>query len=320
MRKMKKAWLTIPAVLLFAALLTGCGDVMVMDPKGPIGAAQKELIWITIILCGVILVPVLALTAYIVVRYRDKEGNTAKYQPNWSHSNVLETIWWTIPVVIIAILAVITVRYTYELEPSKPIVSEKEEMVVQVTSLDWKWLFKYPEQDIATVNYLYIPEDRPIRFELTADAPMNSFWIPQLGGQIYAMSGMAMTLYLQADEPGTYYGSGANFSGERFADMTFYATALPQGEFDAWVDNIKSTSPALTMEDYAVLAQPGSANVQSFSDFPDGLFQDIVTKYVVDGDNPHAGHGAASHEPANAGESEQARDEAHDEAHAHSNH
>lgn len=298
----KKAWLTIPAVLLFAALLSGCGDAMVLDPKGPIGAAQKDLIWISAILCGVILVPVLALTAFIVFRYRDTAGNTATYRPNWSHNTALETIWWIIPIVIIAILAVVTVRYTHELEPSKPLVSEKEELVVQVTSLDWKWLFQYPEQGIATVNYLYIPEGVPIRFELTSDAPMNSFWIPQLGGQIYTMSGMAMTLYLQADEPDTYYGSGANFSGKHFADMKFYATAVPEDEFDAWVEEIRATSPELTREGYEALAQKGTTHVQSFSAIPEGLFADIVTKYVVDGNDPHAGHGAARRPAAEADE------------------
>ena len=297
-----KFGLALPAMLLLtAAILTGCGDAMVFDPKGPIAAQQKDLIYISTLLCVVILVPVLALTAYIVVRYRDRQDNDAPYDPNWSHSTKLEVVWWTIPIVIIAILAAVTVRYTHALEPSKPIVSEKEELVVQVTSLDWKWLFQYPEQDIATVNYLYIPEDRPIRFELTSDAPMNSFWIPQLGGQIYTMSGMAMTLYLQADEPGVYYGSGANFSGEHFADMTFHATAVPQDEFDAWVEQVKSTSEPLTVEGYETLRQPGKAQVHQYAGIPESLFHDIVTKYVVDGQNPHAGHGAST-EPRDAAE------------------
>jgi len=287
-----KFGLALPAMLLLTLLLSGCSDAMVLDPKGPIGAAQKDLIYISTILCLVVLVPVLALTAYIVYRYRDRKDNDAPYEPTWSHSTKLETIWWAIPIVIIAILAVITVRYTHALEPSKPIASDKEELVVQVTSLDWKWLFQYPEQDIATVNYLYLPEDVPVRFELTSDAPMNSFWVPQLGGQIYTMSGMAMTLYLLADEPGTYYGSGANFSGEHFADMTFYATAVPQDEFDAWVEQVKSTSKPLTLEGYDALRQPGTANVQSFSGIPEGLFHDIVTRYVVDGQSAHGAHGS----------------------------
>jgi len=308
-----KYGLALPALLvLAAAVLSGCGDAMVLDPKGPIGEAQKDLIYISTLLCLIVLVPVLGLTAYIVFRYRDKRDNDAPYDPNWSHSTRLETIWWTVPIVIIAILAAITVRYTHELEPSKPIVSEKEELVVQVTSLDWKWLFQYPEQGIATVNYLYIPEDVPIRFELTSDAPMNSFWIPQLGGQIYTMSGMAMTLYLQADEAGTYYGSGANFSGEHFADMTFYATAVPQAEFDAWVEEVKATSSPLTLEGYEALAKPSTTTVQSYSAIPEGLFHSIVTKYAVGG-SAHAGHGAHGAHGA-AGDAAPSSDEPADSA------
>ena len=315
-----KFGLALPAMLLLtAAILTGCGDAMVFDPKGPIAAQQRDLIYISMLLCVVILVPVLALTAYIVVRYRDRKDNDAPYEPNWSHNTKLEIVWWTIPIVIIAILAVVTVRYTYALEPSKPIVSEKEALVVQVTSLDWKWLFQYPEQDIATVNYLYIPEDRPIRFELTSDAPMNSFWIPQLGGQIYTMSGMAMTLNLQADEPGVYYGSGANFSGEHFADMTFYATAVPQDEFDAWVEQVKATSGPLTAEGYETLRQPGTSSVQQFAGIPDDLFHDIVTKYVVDGHNPHAGHGSST-EPQEADDDANAEAAAETTEHGHDAH
>jgi cytochrome o ubiquinol oxidase subunit 2 len=294
LRNRLKTWLTIPAVLLFsAALLSGCGQAMVLDPKGPIAAAQKDLIMISTILCAAILVPVLVLTAYIVYRYRERPESTAKYQPNWAHSTLLETIWWVIPILMIAVLAVITVRYTQELEPSKPIGSEEKELVVQVTSLDWKWLFQYPEQGIATVNYLYIPEDVPVRFELTSDAPMNSFWIPQLGGQIYTMSGMAMTLYLQADEAGTYFGSGANFSGEHFAKMSFKVNAVSEGEFEAWVESVKASAPALTDEGYEALALPGTTEKQSFSAIPKDLFHRTVTKYASHGIGTHGGHEAA---------------------------
>jgi len=301
----------LPALLLAAsALLAGCGDAMVLDPKGPIGEAQKDLIYISTLLCVVILVPVLALTAFIVVRYRERPNSPATYRPNWAHSGVLETVWWIVPVAIIAALAVVTVRGTYALEPSKPIASEREELVVQVTSLDWKWLFQYPEQGIATVNYLYIPEDVPIRFELTSDAPMNSFWIPQLGGQIYTMSGMAMTLYLQADEPGTYYGSGANFSGEHFADMTFYATATSQEQFDAWVAEVKAGSPALTYEGYEALAAPGTTNVQSFSAIPDDLFEQTVAKYAVGG-HAHGSPAAPESHPKGSNPTDSERPESH---------
>jgi len=271
------------ALLAMAALVvltSGCGERMiVMNPKGPIGEQQRDLIIITTLLCAVIIVPVLIMTAVIIWRYRERKGSKAAYKPEWEHSTKLEVIWWTIPIVIIAILGTITVKYTYDLEPSKPIASEEETLTIQVTSLDWKWLFIYPEQDIATVNYVRFPEDVPVRFELTSDAPMNSFWIPQLGGQIYTMSGMAMTLHLQADEQGKYLGSGANFSGKDFAKMRFTAEATSQGAFDEWVEDIRGASPALTMEGYKALAAPGTSDVRTFAGTPEDLFQQIVTKY-----------------------------------------
>ncbi|WP_199615386.1 ubiquinol oxidase subunit II [Paenibacillus alkalitolerans] len=277
-------------LLLTVVLTSGCsGQFVVLDPKGPIGDAQRDLIVFATLLCAVVIVPVLILTAIIVWRYRDKPGSKASYKPEWEHSAKLETIWWGIPVVIIIILAAVTVKYTYALEPSKPIVSEKDPITIQVTSLDWKWLFMYPEQGIATVNYLSIPEDVPVRFELTSDAPMNSFWIPQLGGQIYTMSGMAMTLYLQADEAGDYFGSGANFSGEHYAKMRFDVKAMPQEQFDAWVREVKATSSELTKDGYEALAEPGVSEQQSFSAFPEQLFREIVTKYAPSGSHHHGG-------------------------------
>ncbi|TXK71246.1 ubiquinol oxidase subunit II [Paenibacillus sp. N3.4] len=289
-RKLVQAILPFMMIAMIA-VLAGCSDqAMVLNPKGPIGAQQRDLMMISSVLCAVILVPVLALTAWIVWRYRDKEGNKASYRPNWAHSTTLETIWWSIPIIIIVTLAVVTIRYTYALEPSKPLVSSKAPVTVQVTSLDWKWLFTYPELGIATVNYLQIPEGTPIKFELTSDAPMNSFWVPQLGGQIYTMSGMAMTLYLQADEIGHYFGTGANFSGEHFADMTFDVNATSQADFDAFVAKTKQVNTALTMESYTALAKPGKSGVQYFSSIPDGLFQYIVTKYT--NGQTHSGHGS----------------------------
>jgi len=271
--------------LLIVTVLSGCSmeQVIVLDPKGPIGESQKDLIYISMLLCLVILVPVLLLTVFIVWRYRDKPGSKASYKPNWAHSFKLEAVWWGIPIVVIIILGAITVKYTYDLEPSKPIASEKKPITIQVTSLDWKWLFKYPDEDIATVNYLQIPEDVPIRFQLTSDTAMNSFWIPQLGGQMYTMSGMAMTLYLQADEPGEYFGSGANFTGRDFAKMTFTVKATSEDEYKAWVEDVKKTAPALTMDGFVKLTEPGTSGKQFFSSFPENLFEKVMTQYTVDG-------------------------------------
>ncbi|OCT14423.1 cytochrome ubiquinol oxidase subunit II [Paenibacillus pectinilyticus] len=279
-RKLVQAGMLFTMVAIIT-LLSGCGhQAMVLDPKGPVGAQQRDLIVIATILCAIILVPVLALTAWIVWRYRDKKGNKASYKPNWSHSTSLEVVWWAVPIIIIVALAVVTVKYTYALNPSKPLKSDKEAITIQVTSLDWKWLFTYPEQGIATVNYLQIPEDTPIKFELTSDAPMNSFWIPQLGGQIYTMSGMKMTLYLQADEIGHYFGTGANFSGEHFADMTFDVNTTSRADFDTFVAKTKNVPTKLTDETYKELSMPGKSGVRYFSSIPDDLFDRTVMKYM----------------------------------------
>lgn len=270
------------ALAVMAIVMTGCGaaDWGVLDPKGQIGKQQLDLIVISTVLCLVVVVPVLVLTAVIVWRYRIKSNSKAKYDPNWSHSTKLEAIWWGVPIVIILALAIITAIYTYKLEPSKPLEHEAEPITIQVVSLDWKWLFLYPEQGIATVGYVQFPEDVPVHFQLTSDAPMNSFWIPQLGGQIYTMSGMAMSLHLIADEPGEYMGSGANFSGKDFAKMQFTAKASSQQEFDDWVKSVKSSSSEMTKVGYDELAKPGvTEKGVSYSAFPEGLFDQIVHKY-----------------------------------------
>ncbi|QAY68521.1 ubiquinol oxidase subunit II [Paenibacillus protaetiae] len=272
--------------MVMAVMLSGCsGQYLVLDPKGPIGESQRDLIYISAILCAVILVPVLIMTAVIVWRYRENNKKVA-YKPKWEHSTKLETLVWGVPTVIIIILAAFTIKYTYDLEPSKAIASEHEPVTIEVTSLDWKWLFTYPDEGIATVNYLKFPEGVPIRFHLTSDQAMNSFWIPQLGGQIYTMSGMAMTLYLQADEAGEYYGSGANFTGEDFSKMTFKADAVSNEDYNAWVQQVKSSSPELTMDGYHKLAEKGTSDEQSFSSFPKGLFQQIVMQYMNGSDMP----------------------------------
>ncbi|PYI57243.1 ubiquinol oxidase subunit II [Paenibacillus flagellatus] len=305
-----RRWFAALSLMAMTLIASGCSDkLIVLDPKGPVGAQQRDLIYISTALCLIVVVPVLILTAIIVWRYRERASHKAAYEPEWEHNTKLETIWWGIPIVIIAILGFVTVKYTHILEPSRPLASaaQQKPLTIQVTSLDWKWLFYYPEQGIATVNYVQFPEDKPIKFVLTSDAPMNSFWIPQLGGQIYTMSGMAMTLNLQADEPGDYFGSGANFSGKDFAKMRFTARATSQAQFDEWVAGVKSKEPALTEEGYKQLATPGVSEVRSFSSFPKGLFEQTVTKYAAShrhggtpaqsNDGGHAGHGQSNPNP-----------------------
>jgi cytochrome aa3-600 menaquinol oxidase subunit II len=264
--------------LLSMVLLAGCekDKFLVFNPKGPVAEQELELIIISVILCAIIIIPVLGIFVYITLKYRDKPGNTAPYRPEWDDSKVLEVVWWGIPIVIIAILGVFTAKTTINL--TKPPVTDVKPIVVQVTSLDWKWMFTYPDKKVATVNYAEIPAGVPVQFVLTSDAPMNSFWVPELGGQEYTMPGMAMGLWLQADKPGEYFGSGANFTGKGFAHMQFRVKAVKQSEFDKWADGIKKSSPALTKDGYKKLSKPSTEKELSFSSYPKGLYQDIVNK------------------------------------------
>lgn len=264
--------------LLGPVLLASCdrSKYIVLDPKGPVGRQELDLIIISVILCAVIIIPVLAIFIYILVRYKDRPGNKSPYQPEWEDSKLLEIVWWGIPVIIIAILGIYTAKITLNL--TKPPIKDVKPVVVQVTSLDWKWLFTYPGQKVATVNYAVIPAGVPIQFVLTSDAPMNSFWVPQLGGQEYSMPGMSMGLWLQADKPGEYFGSGANFTGRGFAHMQFKVRAVSQADFNKWAAGLKKSSPALTKAGYTDLSKPGNVTELSFSSYPKNLYENIVNK------------------------------------------
>jgi cytochrome o ubiquinol oxidase subunit 2 len=206
-------------VALFAVLMNG-HNIAVLDPAGIIGSKQKELILFTTLLGVFVVIPVLVLLFGVAWKYR--EGNTnARYTPNVGGNRKLEILWWGIPAIIILVLSIVTWKSSHELDPYKELSGTKEHMMVQVISLQWKWLFIYPDLGIASINYLPFPDQTPMHFQITSDAPMNSFWIPNLGGQVYAMSGMSTELHLQADNPGIYRGSSANISGAGFAHMNF---------------------------------------------------------------------------------------------------
>jgi cytochrome aa3-600 menaquinol oxidase subunit II len=288
--------------MLASVMLAGCGsEYVVLNPKGPVAQTQYELILLSVLLVAIIFVPVVGLTAFIVYRYRDKPNSKASYKPNWDHSTTLEVIWWSIPVVIIAILGYFTVRDIYALKESPN--KEVEPITIQVTALEWKWMFTYPEQDIATVNHLKIPAGVPVKFLVSADGPMNSFWVPSLGGQIYAMGGMATELYLQADEPGVFNGFGANFTGEGFAHMQFDVTATTQEEFDQWVTEVKASESALTKEGYDELRKQGLSETLTYSAFPEGLFEEIVAKYSHGHPSVVGGNNVGSFSDQHSGES-----------------
>jgi len=263
-----------------ASLLFLCTtDIAVLNPKGLIGEKEKALMLTTNILMLIVVIPVLILTFWIAWKYRI-ENKKAEYTPNWDHSLLAESIWWGIPCAIIIVLGAINWKACYELDPFNPIKSDIKPLTIQVVALRWKWLFIYPEQKIATVGFIQFPEKTPIVFEITADAPMNSFWIPELGGQIYAMPGMRSHLNLISNEVGSFRGSSANLSGKGFAGMTFLATATTKEDFDQWVLSVQESPDTLNLELYHKLTQPSEYNPKtSYNLEKNNLFDQIIMKY-----------------------------------------
>ena len=283
-----KRLIKILLVLLGVGVIVG-GAVMllrgvnidVLNPQGEIARKEYHLILFTLVLSAIVVVPVFVMLAIFSLRYR--EGNKkAAYRPNWDGNRLLEAIWWGIPCVIIVILGIVTWQSSHELDPYKDLDSSVAPVNIQVVSLQWKWLFLYPDQQVASVNELIIPEKTPIHFTITSDAPMNSFWIPSLGSQVYAMSGMSTELHLIADKTGEYRGSSANISGTGFADMNFMAKSRSKADFEAWVEQTKAVSDGLDEATYSVLAQPGvQEQSRSYALKDTGLYDKIVMKYMM---------------------------------------
>lgn len=267
----------------------------VLDTAGSIGDQERSLIYFSLALSLIVVIPVFIMLGYISWKYRASNTN-ARYQPNWDRDNRIEALWWLIPTCLITVLSVVTWHSSHNLDPYRPLASTEKPIEVQVVSLNWKWLFIYPEERIATVNYLQIPVDTPINFTLTSDAPMNSFWIPQLGGQIYTMPGMSTKLHLIAERTGSYYGSSANISGDGFAGMNFQTKAVSKDAFTAWVASTKQKTPALTSATYKKLAQPSKDEpVRLYGHTQKDLFTMIVMQHMSHGLEPSETPKASSH-------------------------
>lgn len=250
----------------------------VLDPSGMIAIKEKNLIVIATILMLIVVIPVFSMMIYFAYKYR--EGNQAEYRPDYHHSFIAESVWWGVPFVITTILATIAWTSSHQLNPYKPLVSSKKPVTIQVVALDWKWLFIYPEQNIATINLMQFPEKTPINLEITADAPMNSFWIPDLSGQIYGMAGMATQLHLIADKKGSYRGCSAQINGTGFAGMVFEAKACSEEDFELWVNKVRQSNRKLNQDSYKELLKPSQYDpVRYFSLDDDDLFKQIINKY-----------------------------------------
>lgn len=253
-----------------------------LQPAGPLAAHERDMIVFTVLMCALAIVPAYIMLFVFAYRFRaDARAAVDTHSPDWDHnSTLLEIAWWGVPALIIAILSVVSWKGTHALDPYEPLPGKALE--VQVVALDWKWLFIYPEYNIATLNVLPIPAGVPIHFSLTADAPMNSFWVPQLGGQIMVMPGMNSQLYLQADRPGVFDGYSANLSGRGFADMHFSVHAVPQDMFEEWVALVLEGATPLTQETYSALAEPSRNEPAAlYAPVADGLYTAVMNKFMV---------------------------------------
>jgi cytochrome o ubiquinol oxidase subunit II len=245
------------SVLIGTATLGGCTEG-VLDPKGPIAVAERQILFNSLGIMLAIVIPTILATLGAAWWFR-ASNTRARYLPDFAYSGRLELLVWSIPIMTVLLVGGVAWVGSHDLDPPKPIASAVKPVRVQVVSLDWKWLFIYPEQGIATANQLTIPVGTPVSFELTSSSVMNSFWVPQLGGQIYTMAGMTTRLHLQADHPGTYRGASANYSGEGFADMRFNVDAVPPEKFAQWVDAARNAGPVLDAQAYVDLAKPSKA-------------------------------------------------------------
>ena len=269
--------------LIGAAMLSGCSEG-VLDPKGPIAAAERLILFNSLGIMLAIVIP--TVLAIVAVAFWFRSSNwRASYQPDFTYSGRLELLVWSIPTMTVLLVGGVAWVGAHDLDPRKPISSTVKPVTVQVVSLDWKWLFIYPEQGVASVNQLIIPVGTPVRFELTSSTVMNSFFVPQLGGQIYTMSGMVTRLQLQADHPGTYRGLSAMFSGDGFADMRFMVEAVPNERFAQWIRHASETGLSLDAQSYADLAKPSTAVAPyTYRAVADDLFRRVVnTASATDG-------------------------------------
>ncbi|WP_404299481.1 ubiquinol oxidase subunit II [Alicycliphilus denitrificans] len=290
MKKLRgPGWL---AAAIAAAGLAGCSKAVVLNPAGDVAAQQGNLVITATLLMLIIIVPVILLTLLFAWKYR--QGNTdAEYDPDWHHSTSLELVIWSVPLLIIIALGALTWIGTHKLDPYRPLdridaqralPADVEPLEVQVVAMDWKWLFFYPEQGIATVNEVAAPVDRPILFKLTATSTMNAFYVPDLAGMIYAMPGMQTELNAVINKPGVFHGLASHNSGPGFSGMTFKFHGLSDADFAQWVNKAKTEGKPLDKGSYLQLAKPSQRDpVQRFSSVESGLYDKVLGRCVEDG-------------------------------------
>jgi cytochrome o ubiquinol oxidase subunit 2 len=277
-------------VIVLALAAAGCADKSnILMPAGPIAAANRTILMNALTIMLMIVVPTIIAT--LVFAWWFRAGNErARFRPEFVFSGRIELIVWAIPLLVILFLGGVIWVGSHELDPYRPIQSQVPPVEVQVISLDWKWLFIYPTEGIASVNELVLPAGTPVHFTLTSATVMNAFFVPRLGSMIYTMNGMATQLHLQADRPGVYYGQSSMFSGDGFSDMHFFVRALPGAEYKAWVDRARSQPVALDMAAYARLAKPSTGGPHLvFGGVQPGLFEAVVRQHMTPAARPMPG-------------------------------
>jgi cytochrome aa3-600 menaquinol oxidase subunit 2 len=281
-----------PLFLLFISvvlLLSGCSsNLLVLDPKGPVARTQSNTIIFSMIVMAVILLVVYILYVFVLTKYRATKANEGYEPPHEEGNKWLELTWTLIPVIIVIVLSVVTVRTTNAVEKVPAGYDNEKPLVIYAASSNWKWHFSYPEEGIETVNYVNIPTHRPVEFRLYAYGPIASFWVPQLGGQKYAMSDMVNTLNLVAESPGSFMGKNSNFSGKGFAHMEFEVLGMSPADYTKWVDDVKKTAPKLTETEFDKLLNTELVGRKSYSS------THLSFRPAPEGENAGHNHGKAN--------------------------
>jgi cytochrome o ubiquinol oxidase subunit 2 len=266
----------------------------ILDPQGPIGAAEKTILIDSLAIMLAIVVPTILATFAFAYWFR-ASNSKAIYWPDWEYSGRIELVVWAIPALTVILLGGVAWIGAHQLDPPKPIAGASSPLTIQVVSLDWKWLFIYPDQKVATINTLTVPAGVPLQFQLTSASVMNAFFIPQFGSMIYTMNGMTTRLNLQADRPGTFQGLSAQFSGDGFADMHFDVHVVPSEQFPKWAEDASHAGKPLDEQSYQQIAKPSMKNEPAIYRLADpDLFRSIATQKIPPSPGAQAGVKGAS--------------------------
>ncbi|RJS91671.1 ubiquinol oxidase subunit II [Salinisphaera sp. Q1T1-3] len=278
------------ATIALLLLVSGCSlsSLSTMNPVGPIGETERDVTIYTILLLLFVLIPIVAGTVFIAWHYRSTSSNSA-YTPDWDHSWLVEVFCWGGPIVILIILAVITWISTHDLDPYKAIESDKPPLEIEAVATDWKWLFIYPDEHVASVNEFAFPVDTPLEIHLTSNSVMNAFMVQRMGTQIFAMSGMQTKLHLMSHEKGDFDGGNYQYNGEGFAKMRFVAKAMSESDYQQWIAKVRQQGSSLDLATFQKFAEPSVVeNAVYFAPVSEGLFGDIIGQF-------HAPKGSAMH-------------------------